>query len=161
MDIAHLAQRAPVILYAESSVVAAVDLMRRNHVDCAPVVDEAGRLVGELRLPLRVDAMRKASHGPNPLRVGAIMSWEVRSVCSSASAQTGIERMHRRGEDTCYVVTPKLRLLGTVTRTALEQAIATARDSGSELPGDHACRGRWCRHSGFCTGDQSQRFEGA
>ena len=61
MDIAHLAQREQVILYAESSVVAAVDLMQRNHVECAPVVDEAGRLVGELRLPLSVDAMRKAS----------------------------------------------------------------------------------------------------
>jgi hypothetical protein len=67
MDSVHLAQSVPVILFTESSVVAAVDLIRRNHAEDAPMVAEAGKPVGGLWLPLKVRATRTASHFPKSI----------------------------------------------------------------------------------------------
>ncbi len=150
MDIADLAFAPDLILSAGSPLLAAVQQMRTRGIECAPVIDAQERLVGELRIRRAADSLQHSYAHNGPVLVGSAMAWDVQTVCSRTSPRAAQNRMQQRKLESVYVVSSELRLLGVLLRTHLDRAAAGCEGCPSD-PSQHGnCRGRWCRHAGFC-----------
>lgn len=155
MDIERIAKAAPVVVRADTPLLTAINELQREGLQRAPVVDEEHRLVGELRGPWQKMRLFDSASRARQLRVANAMKWDTLTICSNASLPAAQERMRARCATDAYVVCRELRLVGMITLQAIEAALTSNSNCGTQCADDcdssHAhCRGRWCRHASIC-----------
>jgi CBS domain-containing protein len=151
MDIANFTIPLPLVIDSNEPLLSALQSLREAGLDCAPVVDEEQRLVGELRVRVALESLTRLTKQDGPQLTGNAMSWDIPIVCSSGSLRAARDRMRARHMRKLYVVDPDLRLRGEVTLERLERATASCSGCEKRDPSTHeVCRGRWCSHARIC-----------
>ncbi len=119
MRVSDLMGRAIHPLRLEDPLRKALDLMTSEGVDRLPVVDESGRLVGQLSID---DVLwLRGSRLDAPVSSAPLTS--ASTISSDAPLEEAIERMLASGADSLYVVAPDGTLMGELEGMAVVRAL--------------------------------------
>lgn len=128
----ELMEDAVKTLSANTSIDQAIEILLKNKLTGAPVVDDQNRLVGFLSEKdcLKV-VMTQAFEMLPESNVSDYMSTDVVSLAPNATVFDVVDRFLKCAYRRLPVIDEDHKLLGVVSRTSVVQAIAALRDSSS------------------------------
>ncbi|MCL6639218.1 MAG: CBS domain-containing protein, partial [Firmicutes bacterium] len=120
MKVTEFASRNPIALHENDSLLAAARVFLANSIDGAPVLNDAGAIVGILT---KTHLYRAIVHNvPFTARVGALMRTDVKTIRADRPVEEAWQMAWEHGIGRLPVVDGDNRLVAMMTRTNLVQA---------------------------------------